>query len=94
MTMKRTELEKLKGKKIDVALGQRKLPHRFGQGAAEVLDRRDQRKRDQALGLIPFAVKLDGALVQKIQALAQTRAMALNELVAELLRNALENAKE
>lgn len=94
MTMKRTELEKLKGKKIDVALGQGRLPHRYGQGAAQVVDRREQRKRDQALGLIPFAVKLESALVQEVQALAKEKDVALNEVVAELLRKGLGSSKE
>jgi hypothetical protein len=89
MTAKRTDLEKLKGKKIDVALGQGKIPHRFGQGAAQVLDRREQRKRDQALGLIPFAVKLEADLVKEIQDKAQEKQQPLNELVAALLRKGL-----
>ncbi len=90
--MKRTELEKLKGKKIDAALGQGRIPHRFGQGAAQIVDRREQRKRDQALGLIPFAVKLESALVQEVQSRAQARQMGLSELVGELLRKGLESA--
>lgn len=91
MTMKRTELEKKKGKKIDAALGQGRIPHRFGQGVAGLVDRREQRKRDQALGLIAFAVKLESALVQEVQNLAQKRQLGLNELVAELLRKGLDS---
>ncbi len=91
MTMKRTELEKSKGKKIDAALGQGRIPHRFGHGVAEVVERREQRKRDQALGLISFAVKLDSALVQEVQNLAQERQLGLNQLVTELLRKGLDS---
>lgn len=90
MTMKRTDLEKLKGKKIEVALGQSGSSHRFGPGAAQVVDRKEQRKRDQALGLIPFAVKLDGDLVKAMHSLAQERKVPLNDLVAELLRKGLQ----
>lgn len=92
MTMKRTELEKLKGKKIDNALGSSRVPHRFGQGAGDPVSRREQRKIDQAHGLIPFACKLDGELVKTLQSLAQTRGVALNDLVADLLRGGLEKA--
>ena len=42
----------------------------FGNDAAPVVDKREQRKRDQALGLVPFAVKLNSDLVKQLQALA------------------------
>lgn len=92
MTMKRTELEKLKGKKIDNALGRGAVPHRFAQGASALTTRREQRKLDQAQGLVPFAVKLDGELVKSLQALAQQREVSLNILVGDLLRQSLEKA--
>ncbi len=87
--MKRTELAKSKGKKIDRDMSQAPTPGRFGQEASAVLDRREQRKRDQALGLVPFAVKLDGELVKQLQALAQQRSIGMNELTAELLKKGL-----
>lgn len=92
MTMKRTELEKLKGKKIDSALGRGGVPHRFGQGAADVVSRREQRKLEQAQGLVAFAVKLDGELIKSVRALAEGRGQPLNDVVAELLRHGLEKA--
>ena len=87
--MKRTELAKSKGKKIDRAMSQAPTPGRFGQGAGIVMDRREQRKRDQALGLIPFAIKLDGELVKQLQALARERSIGMNELAGELLKKGL-----
>ena len=87
--MKKADLEKNKGKKIDREMNQSAVPGRFGQAAAVVVDRREQRKRDQALGLVPFAVKLDGDLVKQLHTLAQERATSLNELVAELLKKGL-----
>jgi hypothetical protein len=87
--LKRAELAKSKGKKIDRQMSQSVTPGRFGQGAAAVLDRREQRKRDQALGLVPFAIKLEGDLVRQLQALAQERGTGLNELTAELLKKGL-----
>lgn len=89
--MKRTELEKLKGKKLDGALFQGGTPHRFAQGSTQMVDRREQRRRDQALGLVPFAVKLEGELVGELHALAQARALGLNELVAQLLRKGMQD---
>jgi hypothetical protein len=38
---------------------------------------------------VPFAVKLDGALVWQLQAAAKERAINLNELTAELLEKGL-----
>lgn len=88
--MKRTDLEKHKGKKVDIRMNQASAPGRFGKTAGAVPDRREQRRRDQALGLVPFAVKLDGDLVKRLHALAQERETGLNELVGELLAKALQ----
>jgi hypothetical protein len=87
--LKKADLEKSKGKKIDRQMNQPPTPGRFGQGAAVVVDRREQRKRDQALGLVPFAVKLDGDLVKQLHTVAQERKTGLNELTAELLKKGL-----
>ena len=87
--MKKTELEKLKGAKIGGRMGRAVTPGRFGKDAAEIPSRREQRKLDQARGLIPFAVKIDGELVKQIQALAQQRNAALNDIVTELLKKGL-----
>jgi hypothetical protein len=87
--LKKADLEKSKGKKLDRQMNQPPTRGRFGQGAAVVVDRREQRKRDQALGLVPFAVKLDGDLVKQLHALAQERKTGLNELAAELLKKGL-----
>jgi hypothetical protein len=89
-TMKKADLEKMKGSKITSKLNQGPPGERFGKGAGEVLSRRDQRKLEQAQGLVPFAVKLDGALVQRIQTLAQEKKSGLNEVVTELLTKALD----
>lgn len=89
--MKKTELEKSKGLKINSRMKQAGSPARFGKEAAVALDRREQRRLDQARGLVPFAVKLDGDLVKRIQALALARQAGLNEVVAGLLEKALES---
>ena len=87
--MKRTDLAKNLFLKVNGKISQSGAPERFGSEAGAVLDRREQRKRDQALGLVPFAAKLDSELVKQLQALAQTRQMGLNEVVAELLKKGL-----
>ena len=86
--MRNFDLDKIKSKKLDAALSQRATPGKAG--AAAVLSRRERRDLDQAQGLVPFAVKLDSALVKRIQALAQERKSGLNELVAELLNKGLD----
>jgi hypothetical protein len=85
--MKNADLEKLKGRKI--AAGSGTTSDRFGKGAAEVLDKREQRERDRELGLVPFAVKLHEDLVRDLHAAAKKRGVGLNELAAELLRKGL-----
>lgn len=87
--MKKTDLEKLKGLKIDSRMKHSGTPGRFGSAASEALSRREQRDRERAQGLVPFAVKLDGELVKRLQALAVERKSGLNEVVAELLEKGL-----
>jgi len=89
--MKKTDLEKNKGLKIASQLKHAGTPSRFGAGAQAVgeQDRREQRKRDQALGLVPFAVKLPQALVNTLRETAVARDVGLNELVESLLSDAL-----
>jgi hypothetical protein len=85
--LKKAELEKNKAKKIERQIGP--TPPRFGQGAAIGTDRRERRERDKALGLVPFAIKLDGDLVKQLHTLAQERGIGLNELTSELLKKGL-----
>lgn len=87
--MKKTDLEKNKGMKIHGRMKQSGPPARFGKESAAIPDRREQRKFDQSLGLVPFAVKLNSDLVKQLQALAQARQTGLNEIVAELLKKGL-----
>lgn len=87
MTMKRTELEKREGLKI--ANAQRRAGNPYGRAAAPEADRRAQRERDRALGLVPFAVKLPQDLVRRMQEQAAARGARLDELVAGWLRKGI-----
>ncbi len=86
--MKKTGMAKSDAKKL---MGKMAAPGAaaFGKGDAPPLDRREQRERERALGLVPFAVKLNGELVAQLQALAKEREADLNELVAEILTKGL-----
>jgi len=64
-------------------------PSRFGAAAQAVPDRREQRKLDQAAGLVPFAVKLPEALVARLRERAEAEHRTLPELTAALLDAAL-----
>ena len=93
--MKRADLEKKQGMKITSKLRQAGTPGRFGAATGGVsVDRREQRQRDQAAGLVPFAIKLDSELVKQLHALAQSRTSPLNEIVAQLLQQALAMEKK
>jgi hypothetical protein len=89
--MKKTDLEKSKALKITGQMKQAGTPSRFGAGAQLLTeqDRREQRKRDQALGLVPFAVKLPQTLANTLRETAAERGVGLNELVDTLLNQAL-----
>ena len=86
--MKKTGMAKSDAKKL---MGKMAAPGAgvFGKDDAAPVDRREQRKLDQALGLVPFAVKLNSTLVQQLQALAKERNLDLNEVVAEVLTKGL-----
>lgn len=86
-TMRKTDLAKHDAKKL---MNKMSPGHgsSFGK-AVEVVDRREQRRRDQALGLVPFATKLNSELVQQLNAEAQARGVELHQLVAELLQKGL-----
>jgi hypothetical protein len=87
--VKKTALAKSDAKKL---MGKMSAPGSAvigAAGAAAVVDRREQRKLDQALGLVPFAVKLNSDLVLQLQTLAKARELDLNALVAEVLQKGL-----
>lgn len=86
--MKKTDLAKSDAKKLMNQMGAQGAA--FGAaGKAPAPDRREQRDRDRALGLVPFAVKLNGDLVQQLQTLSKERGVELNQLVAELLQKGM-----
>ena len=85
--MKKTGMAKSDAKKL---MGQMLAPNAgFGNSAGVVVDRREQRKLDQAAGLVPFAVKLNSDLVLQLQTQAKERDVDLNALVADLLAKGL-----
>jgi hypothetical protein len=63
---------------------------RFAQGAIAADDRREQRRRDAAAGLVAFACKLPQPLVERLQAHAAGQGGDLNAAVAALLTRALD----
>lgn len=86
--MKKTDLAKSDAKKLMNQMGAKGAAFAAGnKGPAP--DRREQRERDRALGLVPFAVKLNGDLVQQLQTLSKERDVELNQLVADLLKKGM-----
>ena len=89
MSMKKSDLDKLLGKKVGGQMKAAGASGRFGQGVADVVDRREQRRIDAAAGLVPFACKLPADLANALREKSAGRADGLNGLVAELLKKAL-----
>jgi len=89
MSMKKTDLEKALAKKISGRMAGAGVADRFGAGAASLPDRREQRRRDAAAGLVPFACKLPQPLVNQLVERAAAHDGGLNALVAELLGTGL-----
>jgi hypothetical protein len=89
MSMKKSDLDKHLGRKIGGQMKAAGIPDRFGQAAAQVPDRREQRRLDAAAGLVPFACKLPSELAAALRERSAGRADGINGLVAELLQKAL-----
>ncbi len=86
--MNKFDLQKTQALKLAGQLKQSSTPDRFGT-ASQVPDRREQRKLDQAAGLVPFPLKLSQAQADKLRAAAAERGVSTNDLVAEALQKAL-----
>lgn len=86
--MKKTDLAKSDAKKLMGQMGAKGAAIGAA-GKAPAPDRREQRERERALGLVPFAVKLNSNLVAQLQALGKERGVDMNEVVAELLQKGL-----
>ncbi len=87
--MKKTDLEKAKALKT---MGKMKLegtPGRFCSSADANLDRRAQRKQDQAQGLVSFPVKLKQDVISAIRERAAAHQVSTNEIIGQLLDEAL-----
>ena len=89
--MKRTDLAKNLGKKIEGKQKPFGVPD-VAALAKPAIDKREQRRLDQAAGLVPFACKLNTALIEKVKARAQLDGSGLNETVATLLEKGLAQA--
>jgi len=88
--MKKTDLEKNKALKLMGKLNAAVPPGRFA-GAAPAPDRREQRRLDQAAGLVPFPVKLRQPLIDALRAKADAEGVGINDLVNTLLADALKD---
>jgi hypothetical protein len=94
MPMKKTDLEKNKALKLGNQLKQSAAADRFGKASSlqPQLDRREQRKLDQAAGLVPFACKLNSELVEQLKTRAATHPEGMTGLLTELLTRGLASA--
>ena len=91
MSLKKTDLEKNKAKKIASQIRMPGAADRFGQGSGgETVDRREQRRLDAAAGLVPFACKLPAELVARLNARGAEHEGGVGALVAELLARGLD----
>ena len=85
----RSDLTKHLAKKLDGRMKSAGVPDRFAQGAADATDKREQRRRDSAAGLVPFACKLPADLVKRLGESAAAHEGGVNALVAQALEKAL-----
>ena len=90
MAMKKTDIEKNKALKLNNAM-KLSTADRFGKASAAEpkLDRREQRKLDQAQGLVAFACKLDGELVAQLKERAASHPEGLTGLLNDVIKRGL-----
>ena len=89
MSMKKSDLDKHLGQKIGGRMKGAAVPARFAQDAAGALDKREQRRRDAAAGLVPFACKLPAELLARLRERAMAHPDGINGATAELLAKGL-----
>ncbi|HEX7436116.1 MAG TPA: hypothetical protein VF308_05365 [Caldimonas sp.] len=89
MSMKKSDLDKNLGMKIGGKMKGAAIPARFAQEAGAALDKREQRRRDAAAGLVPFACKLPAELVRQLHDRAAAHAGGINGLMADVLAKGL-----
>ena len=87
MAMKKTDLEKNKAMKLIHTMKQ--SPERIGKGTPPTADRREQRRLDQAQGLVPFACKLNVDVVARLKARAEGHPGGMTGLLTELIEQGL-----
>lgn len=87
--MKKTDLEKAKALKTVGKMKLEGVPGRFGSSADTSLDRRAQRKQDQAQGLVSFPVKLKQDVISAIRERATHQQVSTNDIIGQLLEDAL-----
>lgn len=89
MSAKKTDLVRQLESKLEGQRQRAGVPGRFAHQAADVPDRKSQRRLDAAAGLVAFACKLPGPLAQRLRERADQHAGGINALVAELLERGL-----
>lgn len=92
MSLKKYDLAKNLGLKIEGRMKAGGPPQRFAEGAAALPDKREQRRLDALAGLVPFACKLPAPLTEQLRERAATHEGGLNGLVTELLEAGLKKA--
>jgi hypothetical protein len=92
MSLKKFDLAKNLGLKINGQMKSAGVPGRFAQGAGEVLDRKEQRRLDAAAGLVPFACKLPMELVKQVNERGAAHEGGVNGWLAEVIEKALKPA--
>lgn len=86
--MNKFDLQKNQALKLAGQLKQAATPDRFGT-ASQAPDRREQRKLDQAAGLVPFPLKLSQSQADQLRVVAAERGVSTNDIVAKALQKAL-----
>lgn len=89
MATKKQDLVRQLESKIALQKKNAQVAGRFAQGAATLVDRKEQRRLDAAAGLVPFACKLPSELAEQLRQRADQHEGGLNGLMAELLQRAL-----
>jgi len=87
--MKKFDLEKAKAQKTVGKMKQEGVPGQFGGAVDAALDRRAQRKLDQAQGLVSFPVKLRQGVIDQIRERAVQQDKSTNDIIGQLLEQAL-----
>lgn len=94
MSMKKTDLEKNLGKKLDGRLKSQSIPQRFGQGAGKAVTKKAERANAGSVKLVQVSCRLPAPMATRLRELAIGHEGGVSALIAAAVEQYLAATKK